>query len=228
MPTVLDHGSVELINFMGGDTAVVAAARVSNGKLYEEASRGEDSDSKLINFLMKNGHTSPFEHSIFTFYIKTPIFVRSEWHRHRTWSYNEISGRYTEFTDEFYTPRKARVQHPTNKQASVEANDENLDYALWYAIEKNSTAAFELYRRLLDRGVAREMARMVLPVNIYTQFYGTVDSHNLMHFLRLRNSQDAQWEIRQYAIAIESIFSEQMPITYKAYTSVKERHSGNS
>lgn len=217
LPQVLDQGAVELINFMGGDQAVVAAARVSNGKLYEEASKGEDSDRKLIRFLLKNRHTSPFEHSLFTFYVKAPLFVRSEWQRHRTWSYNEISGRYTEFDEEFYIPRVARSPHPTNKQASIESNDEILDYVVWSQISRNSQEAYRLYTKLMENGIAREMARLVLPVNLYTQFYGTVNAHNLMKFITLRSSEDAQWEIRQYAKVLSGMLAEKMPLTFAAY-----------
>jgi thymidylate synthase (FAD) len=166
---------------------------------------------------MRHKHTSPFEHSIFTFYIKTPLFVRSEWHRHRTWSYNEISGRYAEFADEFYIPREARVPHATNRQGSQDSRDQMLDYEVWQRIEHHSRESYQLYRSLLDHGLAREMARIVLPTNLYTQFYGTVDAHNLMHFLRLRTSEDAQWEIRQYAYALRDILAEKMPLTYEAF-----------
>ena len=214
---VLDKGSVELINFMGGDEAVVAAARVSNGAVYANASKGPDKDAKLIRFLMKHGHTSPFEHSVFTFYIKCPIFVAREWHRHRTWSYNEVSGRYTEFKNEFYNPDRIRVQDEKNKQKSVFVNHGNLDHEMQLVIKKLSDEAFRAYNHLLSLGAARELSRIVLPVNYYTQFYGTVDAHNLMKFLRLRDSDDAQWEIRQYAKALRTFLFEKMPITSEAF-----------
>lgn len=216
---VLDKGSVELINFMGGDKAVVAAARVSNGKLYADASKGPDLDKKLIRFLMRNHHTSPFEHSIFTFYVKCPLFVAREWHRHRTFSYNEVSGRYTEFTDDYYIPTVLRTQHPTNKQASVPFADITDEEAakLELMLRVNSDRCYGIYRNLLTAGMAREMARMVLPLNFYTQFYATVDAHNLMHFLRLRTSEGAQLEIREYANALKAFLSKKMPLTYEAY-----------
>lgn len=215
---ILDKGSVELINFMGGDEAVVAAARVSNGALYSTASKGEEKDEKLIRFLMKHGHTSPFEHSIFTFYIKCPIFVAREWHRHRTWSYNEISGRYTEFEPEYYVPDRIRVPDEKNKQRSVfAAGLITQEGDMQWQIKKASDESYRAYNHLLSLGVAREIARIVLPVNYYTSFYGTIDAHNLMKFIRLRNSDDAQWEIRQYAITLRSFLFEKMPKTAKAF-----------
>lgn len=202
---------------MGGDEAVVAAARVSNGAVYENASKGVDADAKLIRFLLKHGHTSPFEHSVFTFWIKAPIFVQREWMRHRTWSYNEISGRYIEYSQEFYIPSQFRGPHPTNRQSSVDFDDAYLNGEAHITVDAASAAAWYRYQQLLSLGVSKEMARMVLPVNLYTQFYGTVNAHNLMHFLRLRNSEEAQWEIQEYAKAIEQIFSEKMPVTYGAW-----------
>lgn len=225
MVKVLDRGSVELINFMGGDLAVVAAARVSNGALYETASKGEEGDKKLIRFLMKHGHTSPFEHSLFTFYIKTPMFVRTEWHRHRTWSYNEVSGRYTEFEPEYYIPDRIRTQDSKNKQKSVfmeeSHNSRELTFQMREQIKIHSEESFRVYNHLLSLGVARELARLVLPVNFYTSFYGTVDAHNLMHFLRLRTHDNAQYEIQEYARALQGVFRQKMPLTADAFEEFK-------
>lgn len=220
---ILDKGALELINFMGGDEAVVAAARVSNGALYAEASKGADSDRKLIRFLMKHGHTSPFEHSIFTFYVKAPIFIQREWMRHRTWSYNEISGRYTEYKDDFYIPSIIRTVHPKNKQSSVPMEGiSRLAIAnIRMKMRHHSQKAFILYEDLMEGGVAREMARMVLPVNLYTQFYATVDAHNLMRFITLRESPDAQFEIQEYARGLHQILTEKMPITAEAFGEFK-------
>jgi len=221
MVQVLDKGSVELINFMGGDLAVVAAARVSNGALYETASKGEEGDRKLIRFLMKHAHTSPFEHSIFTFYVKCPMFVRTEWHRHRTWSYNEVSGRYTEFNGDYYLPDRIRVQDAKNKQKSVFPGESHttteLTFEMQSQIKRLSDEAYRTYFHLLSLGVARELARLVIPVNFYTSFYATVDAHNLMHFLSLRDHPNAQWEINEYARALKVFFLEKMPMTAEAY-----------
>ncbi len=238
---VLDKGEVKLIESMGHDLAVVAAARVSNGVAYENASKGTEKDAKLIRYLLKHNHGTPFEHSIFTFYVKCPIFVAREWMRHRIASYNEISGRYVEFEPEFYIPEKYRVPGTTNKQGSRIPSDDE-----WITLESPTTSggkkiqakddwcggwhsliggyveiayeeAFDTYKTLLEFGLAKEMARMVLPVALYTQFYFTVNARSLMNFLNLRTAEDAQWEIRQYANAIEEIFAEKMPMTYQAW-----------
>lgn len=227
---VLDKGIVELKNSMGGDLAVVAAARVSNGATFEEASKGIDSDGKLIKYLMKHRHGSPFEHAVFTFYIKCPLFVRSEWHRHRMASYNEISGRYTQYEPDFYIPQEYRIPGKTNKQGS-EFPDENFIFktdAITYHredwneqienwMEEIVNDAYAKYQGLLAFGVSKEMARMVLPANLYTQFYVTENARALMNFLSLRTGEDAQWEIRQYANAMEMMFAGLMPLTHRAW-----------
>lgn len=204
---------------MGGDDAVVAAARVSNGVDYSEASKGPEQDQKLISYLLKHRHGTPFEHSTFTYYVKTTLFVRSEWHRHRIASYNEISGRYVEYEPEFYSPNQYRVQATSNKQGSVEDDSKTEDWHLtaksW--VDSAWRNAYSTYQQLLRMGVAKEMARMVLPLNLYTQFYFTVNARSLMNFLELRCAENAQWEIRQYALAIRDTFREVMPMTYKAF-----------
>ena len=214
---VLDKGFVGLVSYAGGDLSVVASARVSNGSGPEEASKGADKDQKLINYLMKHKHGTPFEHNMFTFYAKVPIFVAREWQRHRIGSYNELSGRYTEFKPEFYIPDKARGPAETNKQGSVYLDntiaDEWLNTAVWHS----SIRAYEEYERLLRYGIAKEMARMVLPLNTYTEYYWTVNARSLMNFLSLRCGEDAQWEIRQYANAIRDIFKDIMPWTFQAW-----------
>lgn len=212
---VLDHGEVELVQSSASDLTVVAAARVSHGVVAAAASKGEEADQKLIRFLLKHNHGTPFEHNLFTFRVKAPIFVVREWHRHRVgWSYNEVSGRYTELEEEFYVPDKIRIPAPTNRQGSVLADwdpqkeADVLDY-LRIACE----FSFEEYRQLLEWGVAREMARMVLPLNTYTSFYASCNARSLMHFLTLRQAEDAQWEIREYADALALLFAETMPVT---------------
>lgn len=236
MVQVLDKGEVSLKTSMGGDYAVVAAARVSNGATYKEASKGEEQDGKLINYLMKHRHGTPFEHTSFTFYVKCPLFVRSEWHRHRIASYNEISGRYVQYDPEFYIPDKMRIPAQTNKQGSVFPDEEwakdwygQHGTAVWEplgawnsvakaSIEASCKQAYSWYLDLIEhKGVAKEMARMILPLNLYTQFYLTVNARSLMNFISLRSADNAQWEIRQYSLAIEDMFKEAMPLTYQAF-----------
>ena len=210
---VLDKGFVRLENFSGGDESVIRSARVS----YGQGSKGEEADRKLIAYMLQNKHGSPFEHSLFTFHIKCPIFVVRQWHRHRVGhSYNEISGRYSKMKEEYYVPEKWRAQDKKNKQGSVETKE--LDHArLSDFFRLRCDAAFSNYHTLLDNGVAREMARMVLPVNWYTEFYHTCNARSLMHFIELRSEQHAQWEIRQYSDAMFKIFIEKMPETAEAF-----------
>jgi thymidylate synthase (FAD) len=214
---VLDKGFVNLLNHMGGDIAVVASARVSNGITPEDASKGEDADEKLINYLMHHRHGTPFEHSVFTFYVKCPLFVAREWQRHRIGSYNEISGRYTEFQPEFYIPSRFRQPAKNNKQGSEFLDDPQADEWLEDRFRDWSRLAYEQYQFLLSRGLAKEMARMVLPLNLYTQFYWTINARSLMNFLNLRSAPNAQYEIRKYAEAIKVLFNEKMPQTYRAW-----------
>ncbi len=209
---ILDKGFVKLVEFMGGDRAVVQAARVSHG----EGLKGEEKDKKLIRYLLKHQHMTPFEHAVFKFHIKCPIFVARQWFRHRWASYNEISGRYTEYPDEYYMPVKLRGQSQKDKQSSdfISIPDEK---KLIKEIEEIQERVFGFYRKLLEQGVARELARMVLPLSLYTQFYWTINARSLMNFINLRADYHAQWEIRQYAEAIAEIFREKMPWTYQAF-----------
>lgn len=214
---ILDKGEIKLLDFMGGDLSVVRSARVSNGIITE--TEDPERDQKLINYLMKHRHGSPFEHNVFTLYVKCPIFVAREWMRHRIGSYNEISGRYVEFDYEFYIPSEFRVSAKDNKQGSVFTDDKSLE---WHELNKGLVGeavhnSYDVYQTLLMRGVAREMARMVLPLNLYTQFYWTVNARSLMNFLSLRAAEDAQWEIRQYAFCLADFFEEKMPMTYQAW-----------
>lgn len=210
---LLDKGFLRLIDFMGGDIAVVQAARVSFGG----GSKGEEADRKLISFLMKNGHETPFEHSVFKFHVKAPIFVTRQWVRHRIASYNEISLRYVEYPeDEFYVPQELRVQAKRDRQASVPEKLPN-EPELIEVMKKSYAESFAAYKKLLDNGVAREIARSILPVGSYTQFYWTVNARSLMNFMKLRTEMHAQYEIRVYAEAILEIFKEKMPWTYDSF-----------
>lgn len=210
---VLDKGFVELEDFMGGDLRVVNSAKVSFAKRSSEMGASEE---KLIYYMMKHRHGSPFEHSYFTFCVKAPLFVVREWQRHRIGSFNEISGRYVEFEPDFYYPSKWRVPAKTNKQGSTFDDSEHIGVDIAY--EESIHSAWEYYQYILNNGIAREMARMVLPLSLYTQFYWTVNARSLMNFLSLRTTEDAQWEIRQYANTIaNNFFMLKMPITYKAW-----------
>ena len=209
------QGWVGLIDTLGTESTIVNAARVSFGKIKQEM---DDRDVGLLNYLIENRHTSPLEHIVFTFSIHCPLFIRGQWHRHRTWSYNEISRRYTEIDMEFYTPEHLRRQAETNRQASVE--DANFDdAALREMIRKQNTDSLKLYNNLLEAGVCREQARGVLPQNMMVTFWGTVDLNNLLHFLELRDSEHAQWEIREYAKAIKKLIKPVIPHVAAYYES---------
>ena len=201
------QGWIGLIDHLGTESTIVNAARVSFGKLKTEM---DDRDVKLLEYLIANKHTSPLEHMVFTFSIHCPLFVRGQWHRHRTWSYNEISRRYTEVDMEFYTPENLRRQAESDRQASV-ADPEFEGAELQQAIAAHNQASFELYEKLLASGVCREQARGVLPQNMMVTFWGTVDLSNLLHFLELRDSEHAQYEIREYAIAIKKLIKPIVP-----------------
>ncbi|NQV41664.1 MAG: FAD-dependent thymidylate synthase [Candidatus Marinimicrobia bacterium] len=206
---------VRLINTMGSDVEIVNGARVSFGKRREEL---DDKDKVLIQYLADERHTSPFEHVAFTFHVKCPLFVTRQWHRHRTWSYNEISRRYTSMNLEFYVPMAYRQQAETNRQASTddlveETKDGKNIHDL---VEAHTAGAFEFYEELIKQGVAREQARMVLPQNMYTEMYATVNLHNLIHFVELRIHTGAQWEIQQYALKLLDLAEEAAPFAIKA------------
>ena len=211
---VLDgQGWVGLIDHLGSESTIVNAARVSFGKLKTQM---EERDVGLLKYLIENRHTSPLEHLVFTFSIHCPLFIRGQWHRHRTWSYNEISRRYTEIDMEFYNPTELRRQAESNRQASF-ADDSFADEALRKEIEKHNLDSLKLYDHLLENGVCREQARGVLPQNMMVTFWGTVDLANLIHFLDLRDSEHAQWEIREYAVAIKQLIKPLIPNVAEYY-----------
>ncbi|MDD2805999.1 MAG: FAD-dependent thymidylate synthase [Elusimicrobiales bacterium] len=215
---VLDKGFVKLIDFMGGDQRAVDSARVSFGSV----SKGEAADRKLLEYLLEHGHFSPFEHSVFQFHIKCPIFVARQWMRHRIASYNEISARYTEVHDEFYFPAEFRAQDRSNRQGSLPSA--NLDQKKMLELyDKAVKASYDAYQELLNAGAAREMARMVLPVAQYTQFHWTINARSLLNFINLRADSHAQWEIRRYAEAIQGMFRDRMPWTWEAWAKLNEK-----
>lgn len=223
---VLDHGYIRLVDHMGSDLSAVRSARVS----YDAEWRtGEDEgkDAKLIGYLLKNGHTSPFESVVFTFEVKAPIFVFRQWHRHRTWSFNEVSARYSELPEEFYVPSPDQIttQSTSNKQMRTDEQHPSAgSFAL--SIAASNRGAFALYHVLLGQGCPRELARTVLPVATYSRMFATVDLHNLMHFLRLRLHEHAQYEIQVYAEAIVSLIQPIVPITMKYFR--EELYHGKS
>lgn len=214
---VLDHGLVRLVEHMGSDLSIVRNARVSYDAEWR-AGEDEGKDAKLLNYLVKNRHTSPFESCVFTFEIKAPIFVLRQWHRHRTWSYNEISARYAELPAEFYVPELAQIttQSASNKQMRTEDLNPHC-YEIRDAIKVQNGMAFDTYRALLARGCPRELARSVLPVGTYSHMFATVDLHNLMHFLKLRLHEHSQYEIRVYAQAMLDLIEPIVPYSVAAF-----------
>lgn len=215
---VLDHGEIELLDVMGDDLSVVNAAKVSFAaqvKEIDEASIG------LINYLMKNKHATPFEHVIFKFRIKAPIFVTREWMRHRWSSFNEMSMRYhVPPTIDYYIPAYDKIRKQVGKPGAYSFeeidNPETKDivYSVFQSVIIDADAA---YHKLLDLGIAKEIARCVLPVSQYTEFIWTVNARSLINFVTLRNDSNAQYEIQEYAKVVESYFAEIMPITHSAF-----------
>lgn len=212
---VLDHGFVRLVDSMGNDLSVTRAARVS----YDAAWRtGEDtgSDNRLINYLWKNKHTTPFESVQFTFEVKAPIFVFRQWHRHRTWSYNELSARYKELPEEIYLP-DFRTQALNNKQGSGEAITPDLNLLLQNSFIFQYKAAYSTYQAALAAGASRELARTVLPLATYSHMFATVNLLNLLKFLTLRCDSHAQYEIRVYAEAMLELIRPIVPVCVEAW-----------
>lgn len=222
-------GKVDYVEHMGSDLTVVNSARVSFGVQKSEL---DDRDRKLIKYLIEHRHTSTLEHNLITFRFKVPLFVRSQHHRHRTWSYNEISRRYTESGIEFYEPKKFRTQHKSNRQAS---NAEELinplltglydDKNVFVSAElrKHHEKSLELFNAMIEAGVCREQARGILPQNLYTEYFGTTNISNLLKFIDLRTHEGAQWEIQRVAEACLEIASDLYPETIKAYRQVKKQ-----
>ena len=220
-------GKVELVQHMGEDITVVNSARVSFGVQKEEL---DSKDEKLINYLIKHKHTSTLEHNIATFRIKVPLFVRSQHHRHRTWSYNEISRRYTDADIQFYETTEFRTQHKSNRQASNTEDSINplIQYKTSYspkpfiktasdAICMHHKYSLKLFDDLLAAGVCREQARGVLPQNLYTEYYATANLNNIIKFINLRSHDGAQWEIQRLSKCMLDIIKELWPITVNSF-----------
>lgn len=215
---VLDRGFVRVIDYMGNDLSIVEAARISYGKTI---TNDENRDRKLIHYLLKNGHTSPFEMCEIKLHIKLPIFIARQWIRHRTASVNEISGRYSEMKDEFYFPSNLYSQSSVNKQSSSKDKIEN-DEEIIDSFKRTTSNCWEEYKRAIDCGVSRESSRVILPSNLYAQMYWKIDLHNLLHFISLRMDVKAQKEIRQYAEVIFDILSLWVPWTVEAFQERKK------
>ncbi len=212
----LDKGFVRLVDFMGDDDAIVQAARVSYGK----GTKSVRADRELIRYLMRHRHTSPFEMVEFKFHVKLPIFVARQWIRHRTANVNEYSGRYSEMKDEFYMPdlEQIRTQNQVNRQGRsdtrlpVEEAEKIKD-----TLDKTQKKLYEEYQIFLGQDIARELARINLPLSTYTEWYWKIDLHNLLHFIKLRLDEHAQYEIRVYANKMGELIKPIVPVTYEAF-----------
>jgi len=213
---VLDKGFVRLVDYMGDDSRIVAAARVSYGK----GTMTSREDAAVISYLLRNEHTSPFEQVVFTFHAKMPVFVARQWVRHRTARLNEMSGRYSVMKDEFYVPAPEAVafQSTSNKQGRSEevVSDQQREGVL-QALRDGQRKSYENYAALIDQGIARELARINLPLSIYTEWYWQIDLNNLFRFLKLRLDSHAQMEIRAYAQAIHGLASKVCPAAFETF-----------
>lgn len=214
---VLDNGFVALEDSCADDLSVVNSARVSFNKYHQSMEEGDD---KLIGFLLKNRHGTPFEQNYFRFRIKAPIFVFREWHRHRIGiSINEWSARYSELKEEFYVPEIENVRSQIGKPGYYTFEAASEEDAKWFVgqIQIQSHLAFGKYQEAIRRNIAKEQARFFLPVNIYSEMYWSCNARSLMNFLSLRTAEKAMWEIRQYGNAMEQVFKQLMPITYQYF-----------
>lgn len=211
---MLDYGFVRLVDYLGDDERIVSSARVS----YSGTKQLRNNET-LIDYLMRNDHTSPFEQVVFTFHLKMPIFVARQWVRHRTARMNEISARYSVMKEEFYIPIKEEcaLQSKDNRQGRGETVDDKTYEKVTASFKRAYDTAYKEYQNLLESGIAREIARSVLPLGLYTEFYWQMDLHNLLHFLSLRLDSHAQLEIRHYAEVILSIVEKVCPVALKAF-----------
>ena len=213
---VLDKGFVRLVDYFGGDQRIVQSARVS----YGEGTKSVSQDGALIDYLLRHQHTSPFEQVVMTFHVKMPIFVARQWVRHRTGRMNEVSGRYSIMKEEFYVPEADKVspQSKDNKQGrATEAFDSETANKIINQLEEGQKSSYENYSELLDAGLAREVARINLPLSLYTEFYWEMDLHNLFHFLKLRLDSHAQYEIRVYAEVMLEMCKKVAPMATESF-----------
>ena len=220
--SVFDHGFVRLDAAMADDLSVVNSARVSFAARSEDMS---DRDRGLVRFLMRQRHGTPFEHNSLRFHIRTPIFVAREWFRHRMGSFNEESARYHKLSDDFYVPDREAIRTQVGKPGAYtfEPVDDELATETIAIFKDTYEDLYRKYDALVEKGVAKEVARAILPFGIYTQFYWTLNARSLMNFLSLRNAPEAQYEIRVYAEAIERLWSETMPVTHESFVEFGRR-----
>jgi thymidylate synthase (FAD) len=219
---VLDKGFIRLVDYLGSDARIVQSARVS----YGEGTKSFREDKGLINYLLRNDHTSPFEQVVFTFHVKMPIFVARQWVRHRTARLNEISGRYSVLKEECYLPADDDIslQSETNRQGRCEeAVSEDVCREAQNLFAEGQKHAFSGYQKMIDTGIARELARINLPLSTYTEMYWQIDLHNLLHFIRLRIHPHAQVEIRKYAEVLYDIVRRVCPLSCEAFEEHKRQ-----
>ncbi|WP_029410721.1 FAD-dependent thymidylate synthase [Treponema pedis] len=219
---VLDKGFIRLVDYLGTDERIVQSARVS----YGQGTKAVREDAALIDYLLRNKHTSPFEQVVLTFHIKLPIFIARQWIRHRTARLNEISGRYSVLKNEFYVPEPCDIafQSSNNKQGrGAEPVSDELSGDVIRALTRQQEDSYKAYCGLLDKNIARELARINLPLSTYTEWYWQIDLHNLFHFLRLRMDSHAQKEIRVYAETMFDICKKVAPLACASF----ERHEKN-
>lgn len=213
----LNHGVVRLVDYMGSDLSIVRAARTSYDAAWRAGS-DQGGDARLINYLYKNGHSTPFEAVTLTFEVKAPIFVFRQWHRHRTQSYNELSARYRPLPEEYYVPLANNIttQSTGNKQMRTEEVHPHAE-TIQDMIQKSCKSSYAEYQELLDMGCPRELARGVLPFNMYSHMFTTMNLHNLMRFLSERTHLHAQWEIRVFAEAMRQLAHQVAPVAMSAW-----------
>lgn len=216
-------GSIELLDTMGDDLSIVNAARVS---FNSESVDLNERDEKLIYFLAKHKHWTPFEQNSLKFRVKLPIYITRQWMKHRTWVFNEISARYTQFDSTVYKPEMFREQSKSNRQASVIADNIDQDKAS-QVYEEAVKATVDAYQELLELGVCREQARGILPVGSHTEFIATVNLRNFMHWYFLREDHGAQWEIQQYARAAIELVESSFPVAIKCFRRIREESQAN-
>ena len=218
---VLDKGFVRLVDYYGSDSRIVQSARVS----YGEGTKTISQDGALIDYLLRHQHTSPFEQVVFTFHLKMPIFVARQWVRHRMARMNEVSGRYSIMKGEFYVPENSCIskQSTNNKQGRGEVFEEKQAKEFQAEFIEGQQKAYEVYKDMVEKGIAREIARINLPLALYTEFYWQMDLHNLFHFLKLRLDSHAQYEIRLYAEKILEIIKTVCPMAVNSFENTMEK-----
>ncbi len=215
---VLDKGFVRLVDYYGSDQRIVQSARVS----YGDGTKSVSEDAALIDYLLRHQHTSPFEQVVFTFHLKMPIFVARQWVRHRTGRMNEVSGRYSIMKDEFYVPEISCIakQSKSNKQGRGEIFSADEAESFRSEFQESQKKSYAEYSEMVEKGVARELARINLPLSLYTEFYWQMDLHNLFHFLKLRLDSHAQYEIRAFAERILEIAKIVCPLASSSFENV--------